>query len=70
MDSYSTDSLDGDSAERIAGSLVKYLHYLDANVVAPGLDSNEKIEGAKSVGVDGYTEDSYENTYTDGGADE
>lgn len=71
MDSYSTDSLDGDSAERIAGSLVKYLHYLDAKVIAPGLDSNEKIDGAKRVGVDGYTEDVNESTYIEcGGADE
>ena len=70
MDSYSTDSLGGESAERIAGNLVKYLHYLDARVVAPGLDSNEKIECAKRVGVDGYTEDVNEDTYTQGGADE
>ena len=57
MDSYSTASLDGESADRVAGSLVKYLHYLDAKVIAPGLDSDEKIAGAKQVGVDGYTTD-------------
>ena len=55
MDSYSTDSLDKDSAERIAGSLVKYLHYLNAKIIAPSLDSEEKIAGARAVGADGYT---------------
>lgn len=55
MDSYSVASLDTDSAERIAGSLVNYLHHLDAKVIAPGLDSEEKVAGAKFVGADGYT---------------
>ena len=55
MDSYSTDSLDKDSAERIAGSLVKYLHYLDVKIIAPSLDNDKKIAGAKTVGADGYT---------------
>ena len=63
MDSYSTDSLDKDSAERIAGSLVKYLHYLDALVIAPGLDTEAKIAGAKAVGADGYTEDFLSDIY-------
>ena len=70
MDSYSTESLDKESCERIAGSLVKYLHYLDAKVVAPGLDAEEKILGAKSVGVDGYTEESPEPVFADGGLEE
>lgn len=60
MDSYSTESLDKDTCERIAGSLVHYLHHLDAKVIAPGLDSKEKIEGAKRIGIDGYTEDATE----------
>ena len=55
MDEYSTAALDGDDAERIAGSLVKYLHYLDAAVIAPGLNSEKKIDGAKRIGADGYT---------------
>ena len=67
MDVYSTSSLDGEDAERIAGSLVKYLHYLDAKVIAPGLDSEAKIAGAKSVGADGYTEDTEEPLYAEGG---
>ena len=70
MDAYSTASLDGDDAERIAGSLVKYLHYLDAKVVAPGLDSEEKIAGARNVGADGYTVDTGEALYAEGGSAE
>ena len=57
MDHYSTASLGTDDQERIAGSLVKYLHYLDARVVAPGLETDAKINGAKAIGADGYTTD-------------
>ena len=67
MDAYSTASLDGDDAERIAGSLVKYLHYLDVKVIAPGLDTEAKIAGARNVDADGYTEDSEEPIYAVGG---
>jgi EAL domain-containing protein (putative c-di-GMP-specific phosphodiesterase class I) len=55
MDEYATASLDRDDAERIAGSLVKYLHYLDVKVIAPELDNEDKISGAKTVECDGYT---------------
>ena len=65
MDSYSTDSLDKDSCERIAGSLVNYLHHLNAKVIAPGLDTEEKIEGASRIGADGYTEDATEEILID-----
>lgn len=60
MDTYSVASLGTDSGERIAGSLVKYLHYLDVPVIAPGLVSDVKIAGARSVGADGYTTDEVE----------
>lgn len=66
MDSYSTDSLDKDSAERIAGSLVKYLHYLNAKVIAPSLESDAKIEGAKAVGADGYTVETLSDIFGEG----
>ena len=66
MDEYSTAELDGADADRIAGRLVKYLHYLDVLVVAPGLDTDKKIEGAKSIGADGYTAVSEEVLYTEG----
>ena len=55
MDSYSTQTLTTDSADRVAGSLVGYLHHLDSKVIAPGLDADEKIADAKRIGVDGYT---------------
>lgn len=70
MDVYSTESLGTESGERIAGSLVKYLHYLDVPVVAPGLVSDAKIEGARAVGVDGYTTDATENEPPMGGDEE
>ena len=57
MDSYSTSSLDKDSCERIAGSLIGYLHHLGAKVVAPGLDSEEKIKGARRIGAEAYSTD-------------
>ena len=55
LDVYATDRLDGEDAERIAGSLVNFLHHLSVKVVAPYLDSEEKIECAKNLSVDGYT---------------
>lgn len=67
MDSYSTDSLDKDSADRIAGSLVKYLHYLDVKVIAPELDGSAKIAGARRLGADGYTIDSVFDAIGEGG---
>ena len=70
MDSYSTDSLDKESMERVAGSLVKYLHYLDVKVIAPGLDTEEKISGARTVGADGYTTDAADDVYAEGGVEQ
>ena len=57
LDVYVTDSLDTENAEQIAGSLVKFLHHLSVKAVAPYLDCEEKIEGAKNVSIDGYTTD-------------
>ncbi|MBQ8719488.1 MAG: EAL domain-containing protein [Clostridia bacterium] len=54
-DEFTTASLDRDDCERVAGSLVKFLHYLNAKVIAPELDNDTKIAGAKSVDFDGYT---------------
>lgn len=70
MDTYSTASLGGDDAERIAGSLAKYLHYLDAAVVAPGLDTEKKIESARAIGADGYTVEVDVPAYAEGGIEE
>ena len=67
MDSYSTASLDTDSAERIAGSLVSYIHHLHGKVIAPGLDTEGKIASAKLIGADGYTVDKILEAYAEGG---
>ena len=64
-DPYTTDSLDKDEIERIAGSLVNYLHYLKVKVIAPELDNNEKVAGAERIGFDGYSLADVP-TYTDG----
>lgn len=55
LDRYATDSLLGDGAERIAGSLVGFLHYLKVKVIAPMLEVEEQIMAAESVGCDGFT---------------
>ena len=55
LDRYATDSLLGDGADRIAGSLVGFLHYLKVKVVAPQLEVEEQIIAAEAVGCDGYT---------------
>ena len=55
IDEYSTASLDREDAERVAGSLVKFLHYLGAEVIAPAICGEAKILGAKAVECDGYS---------------
>ena len=55
LDDFATATLDRSDAERVAGSLVKYLKYLNVKVIAPSLKSEDKINGAKNVGCDGYT---------------
>ena len=67
MDAYSTERLGTDDAERVAGSLVSYLHHLSVKVVAPGLGSAEKIESARLVGADGYTTEELLDIYAEGG---
>ncbi len=51
---YTTDSLSEEGNERTAESLVKFLHLLDARVLAPGLKDEESIERARYAGFDGY----------------
>ena len=55
LDLYATDSLLSDGAERIAGSLVAFLHYLKVKVIAPSLEAEVQIATAEAVGCDGYT---------------
>ena len=68
LDAYSASSVGTDDAERVAGSLIKYLHYLDVRVIVPGLDTEEKIASAKSLGADGYTSEC-EEAFADVGGD-
>ena len=69
MDTYSTASLGTDAAERVAGSLVGYLHHLHSKVIAPGLDTEEKIASAKLIGADGYTNEQLSEAYAEGGGE-
>ncbi len=54
MDDYSVESLEGDDADRIAGSLINYLHFLNVRVVAPYVKSEKGVEAARRLGCDGY----------------
>lgn len=57
LDTYATESLSREDAERVAGSLVNYLHYLRVKVIAPGMATPELRAAAEAVGLDGYTEE-------------
>ena len=70
IDTYSVNSLDTDAAERVAGSLIGYLHHLKAKVIAPGLDTEERIKVAQSLGADGYTTDKMTDYIEGGDTDE
>lgn len=56
LDAFATASLAREDADRVAGSLVNFLHFLDVAVIAPDLANEDQIAGAKSVECDGYTE--------------
>ena len=55
LDSFSTASLVREDAERVAGSMVHFLHYLNVKVIAPELSTEDQIAGAKAVECDGYS---------------
>lgn len=57
LDSYATDRLLDDSAERTVGGLVQYLHAMQVRVIAPLLRSAQKLEAARALECDGYTVD-------------
>ncbi len=54
VDPYAEASLIREDAERVAGSLAKFLHYLGAQVIAPDLESVDHVAGAKAMEFDGY----------------
>ncbi len=66
LDSFATASLERPDAERVCGSLVRYIHYLNIKTVAPELDSEKAIEKARQVGCDGYTSESFTYPNIDG----
>ena len=55
LDAYTTNMLDKEEGERVAGSLIKYLRSFGVPVIAPELDSEEKIDAAKAFECDGYS---------------
>lgn len=55
LDEFATATLDRDDAERVAGSLVRYLNFLNVKIVAPSLKDDDKINSARTLGCDGYT---------------
>lgn len=55
LDPYTTNMLDKDEGERVAGSLIKYLRTFGVPVIAPELDNEEKIDAAKAFECDGYS---------------
>ena len=47
--------LTNESSERAVGGIVSYLHYLKARVIAPCLESEERVAIAKKVACDGFS---------------
>ncbi len=54
VDEFTSESLLSEDAERIAGSLVKFLHFIDVKVIAPDLTSPMQVDMARSFGFDGF----------------
>ncbi len=63
-DKFAVNTLAAESADRVAGSLVKFLHFLDVKVIAPELRSWEQVADAKRVGFDGFGIEEYRD-YTE-----
>lgn len=71
LDASVTDTLGTDGAESNAESLIRHLHGMNVRVIAPNLDSEERIEAAQRVGADGYTADAaVSDNAVIGGADD
>ncbi len=54
VDPFVTDTLDDENVERVAGSIVKFLHFVGVKVIAPALANDEMLAGAKNADFDGY----------------
>ncbi len=68
-DEFATASLSADDYERVAGSLVSFLHLLNVAVYAPGLDSEAALDAARLVGFDGYGMNESLSNYDELGGD-
>ncbi len=66
-DRFTTESLEREDFERVAGSLVKFLQLLNVKVLAPALSGKSTVEAAKNVGFDGYGIDPEIPNYESGG---
>ena len=59
LDRYAVNSLSTDDKERIAGSVINYLHFLGIKVVAPELYDDEAMAALQALDCDGYTTDGF-----------
>ncbi len=55
VDEYVVNSLLSADAERVAGSIVKFLQYVGVKTVAPSLSGKKAVDVAKRLGFDGYS---------------
>ncbi len=53
-DNFATETLATADDERVAGSLVKFLHLINVKVFAPGIHTDEARDGAKRLEFDGF----------------
>ena len=56
LDDYAVKSFSTDDRERVAGSIIKYLHSLGAKVIAPSPMDAYGLENASELDLDGYTD--------------
>ncbi len=66
-DNYANETLGTESDDRVAGSLVKFLHLIDVKVFAPNLLTNEAAESARHLEFDGCGMDAEPALYSEGG---
>ncbi len=66
-DKFATDSLAGESDERVAGSLAKFLHLIGVKVFAPNLLTDAEADSAKRLEFDGFGMDAAPALYSEGG---
>ncbi len=70
VDQYVINSLSREDVERVAGSVVKFLHFVGVKVIAPDLETDAQLAGAKFAGFDGYGYKSPAPNFLEGGDNE